>query len=676
MKKIISIFLSIFVVIGISILCVSVISKYLDNEIERLYKEKESSLSQQSGIPVKDKGNAWINESTKNGSLMVMGSSELTSHAMQNIKNNFPNEYYSNYVSCIGHGYVQNALHAINLGANSISYNGSDIVIIESLQWFSDNDIQAVGFMANFSELQFYEFLNNDSISEKNKQYICNRFLDIENLRNKQRSTDMKYSEITSNTFLSGLKNSFLLNDNNYLYDYPQTHILAKLYSSDNILDKFILTTLTPYYKLNYFLMRIKDKYETYCALKNLDSTEKNSSFNTNWDQQISKAQLQGESECTNNDIFVFDDYYTEYLSADWEQRKNSWVGMKLLDSNEWNDYKFLLSVCNDLGIKPYLINVSCNGYYYDYIGLDSNLRQKYYKQLENTANQYNIPIYCGLSEKEYEPFVYVDVMHLGWKGWIYTTKAILEHFTNCINSPEEANVFNVSSISQEEINNFKKTNTQISGGDLILIENNETKSVMLKLSMNDTKNVILAINGHVVEMKRCLGGYFYGNISNIDIGNATSGTVLCETCENEKFYIESTLIQSHDILEFETMSKGASLLNDKTRQYSLKTSIDNNKFSYALIQIQSNANDKVLDPVLIKYSEGKDDAIRHVYTHESPSGKYTVRFRGNSNLNDEYIQFECFLEEGTTYYCNFDVEKFTDTELIIGNLYFGEIVE
>ena len=73
-----------------------------------------------------------------------------------------------------------------------------------------------------------------------------------------------------------------------------------------------------------------------------------------------------------------------------------------------------MLSVCNNLDIKPYLINVSCNAYYYDYTGLDPKMRQRYYSKIVDLANQHDIPTYSELRDMEYEPYVFADVMHFG----------------------------------------------------------------------------------------------------------------------------------------------------------------------------------------------------------------------------------------------------------------------
>ena len=422
-----------FVAVGI----LGVYSKYLDLEIEKLYTEKEDVLSLCNGVTVKDKGNAWIKESAMHGNLILMGSSELSSPVAQNIKNNFPNDDFAGNISVLGHAYVQNGLHAMSLGANYKNIRSNDIVIIESIQWFFGDDISAEGFMSNFSELQFYEFLHNDRISYENRKYLCQRFLELEDMR----TTFMTKDDILQNgdnnktnpqehtDILAHMLDTGWIRVVKQDFDYPQTHILATLYSGDSMADKILYQVMRPYFLARYELMKMKDKYETYNYLKGISSDYEKAVFATDWDEQLEEAENEGKSACTNNDIYVYDEYYTTYLADGWTTKKGTLANTSALVSREWDDYKFLLSVCNDLGLHPYIVNVSTNGYYYDYVGVDAEMRQQYYTQIESMAEDYGIDSYDELKNKEYEPYVFADVMHLGWKGWIYVTQAITEYF-------------------------------------------------------------------------------------------------------------------------------------------------------------------------------------------------------------------------------------------------------
>ena len=72
---------------------------------------------------------------------------------------------------------------------------------------------------------------------------------------------------------------------------------------------------------------------------------------------------------------------------------------------------------------------MNTNGYYYDYIGIDKDTRNDLYNWVEGQAESYGFDC-LNLSEKEYEPYFMRDVMHLGWKGWLYVDQKLTEYFS------------------------------------------------------------------------------------------------------------------------------------------------------------------------------------------------------------------------------------------------------
>lgn len=375
----------------------SLYSTYLDNQISALYAKKTGSVALQNGAPEKDKGNICIKESADRGELFLVGSSELASPVPQNPKTYFPNNYYNKGISCIGHAHTQNLLDAINFGANTASFRGSDVAVVESIQWFIGDDVDSTGFMANFSELQFYQFLQNPNISKKNKDYLCDRFLEIE-----AASVDKP--------------------------DYPQTHVLAGLFRSKSAAGKVGYYALEPYYYFRGKYLELKDRYDTVAYLKTL-ADKKAQPRTIDWDKEYSTAETEGKAACTNNSFVVNDEYYSTYLAPRIYTLKDSLSAMELMTSKEWEDYEFMLSVCNELKLKPYIVIMSVNGKYYDYCGMTKDKRDAYYSRSEKMAGEHGITT-LDLKGKEYEPYFYTDVMHLGWKGWLYVEQNIIKNFS------------------------------------------------------------------------------------------------------------------------------------------------------------------------------------------------------------------------------------------------------
>ncbi len=426
-------FLTHFFIVSVIISAFYIIySNYLDEKIAELYSENKQIVNHSNGVPEKDKGNILLKHSLDGGTLLMMGSSELGSDVPENPKNLFPNNLYDEDATFVGHACVQNALHAINLGANYSNLNNNDIVIIDSLQWFEFSEIESEGFFSNFSELQFYEFLHNPEISKENKLYLCNRYVQLENLKESK-----FYSLINEYSDVNAVVENFLKTMETTGYDlasgeltYIQTYILAKLYVSDNLLGKMAYQALKPYYWLRHKFMILKDKYDSYKWLTMLDSSQNHEVVEKtiDWEQVYAKAEEEGHVACTNNDLYVEDNYYTTYLKDIYESLEGQYSGSGLSMSNEWNDYKFFLRVCNDLDIYPYIVIMSTNGLYYDHVGIDKEKRDVFYKKMESVANEYGMDC-LNLQDCEYEPYFYCDVMHLGWKGWPYVVQNIFEHY-------------------------------------------------------------------------------------------------------------------------------------------------------------------------------------------------------------------------------------------------------
>lgn len=47
---------------------------------------------------------------------------------------------------------------------------------------------------------------------------------------------------------------------------------------------------------------------------------------------------------------------------------------------------------------------------------------------MRSEAEKYGFDV-LTMEDKEYEPYFMRDVMHLGWKGWLYVDEKITEHY-------------------------------------------------------------------------------------------------------------------------------------------------------------------------------------------------------------------------------------------------------
>lgn len=376
-----------------------VLNKFLDKKYESLKDIKDiSSVKHTYNNIVRDRGGLLKDKMKSDDDLMLLGSSELSAKIEQNPINFFPFEGADYDVSIYGRAHTQTLQHSAILSSTNNLKSKDKIAIIVSAQWFDFDPIKGTGseFSVNFSEFQFYNFFHNDKLSNDSKRYFAERV-----------GTLLEQSG-----------------------EYIEEAVYAKLYVRDDILSKIILTMLKPYYNLKEYMLETKDKAQTIKTLEKLN--KKNSDGKIlkviNWGEEYNKAEGQGASKVTNNDLNLDDDYYNTYIKENYDEVKDKWKEKDLLSAPELEDYKFFLKVSNELGTKPLIILMPVNGLYYDHLGWTVEERIKFYGTLESIAKENGFDV-LNLQNKEYEKYYLSDVMHLGWKGWLNINEEMYKYF-------------------------------------------------------------------------------------------------------------------------------------------------------------------------------------------------------------------------------------------------------
>ncbi len=330
--------------------------------------------------------------------ILIYGSSELGSLLDEpfNPANFFEGKKDGFQVNLIGRGYCQSLIHAMNIGALGKSLQHNKIVFIVSPQWFLWS-IDPNNFQSNFSELHFYAFMFNNDIDKSLKIAFAERI-----------------DYLTNN-------NPNLIPINKY----------CELYKKDTSISRFLLRILMPYYKFKYYLLSTKDKINTYRLLKTCDKVDINTSDNRvtfDWQKERNVAVSFAQREANNNDFYLKNDYYDTYIRKDLESFKGSYSEMSFLYGSEYEDFTLFLDICTNLQISPLIVSVPVNGKWYDYCGSDNNDRQCYYTEISQMVQSSNFKL-VDYSTNEYDPYFLKDVMHIGWKGWIFFNEAIDDYY-------------------------------------------------------------------------------------------------------------------------------------------------------------------------------------------------------------------------------------------------------
>lgn len=342
----------------------------------------------------------------KENNILLLGSSELS--ASDNIA--YPPVLFNNGNSNFnmvmsGSGYVQSLLQTIKLGAYEPLMKNRKVVLILSPQWFTLWQASGERFDSKWLTPVWYEFINNKNISYDLKDKVKSRASELANetgdVQNTISGTVIPQDSSDKNN--SKKKNSVKHKEH------------FSLNWASNRLDRI---------RRNIFLNKqIREKREEYN--KSLNSNKSLVRVeNIDFNDLMKKAETQGLLECTNNDFGVYDQYFDTYISSVLDEKKNSETSMSYSVSDEYNDLKLFLDVAKELDIEVLLISMPVNGRWSDYTGFKKANREDYYNKIRGIAKKYDVKI-ADFSDKEYELYFLKDIMHCGWKGWVYIDEAV-----------------------------------------------------------------------------------------------------------------------------------------------------------------------------------------------------------------------------------------------------------
>lgn len=328
-----------------------------------------------------------------NNAIPVFGSSELS--AEDDVA--YPVSLFRNGASdynmvLIGRGSMQSLHHAINVGAMAPIISNKKVVLILSPQWFTSSHLASEAYASRFSERMYSELMKNSSISRQTKQEITERVKTLLVTDPKQLARVEKYESVYLNHSVNVIE-----------------HIEMKLYDS---------------------FMHIKQKS---ILANHIDKLQKNENEPISVDDIIfgdlmNAATEAGKKACTNNDLFIYDEYYDTYVRDSREANKNVNAGASYLESPEYDDLRLFLNICKEVGIEPLIVSIPVNGRWYDWTGFSKEERQSYYQKIRNICEEAQVSL-CDFSDKEYEEYFLKDIMHLGWKGWVYLDEAVYKFY-------------------------------------------------------------------------------------------------------------------------------------------------------------------------------------------------------------------------------------------------------
>ena len=358
-----------------------ILNKTYIKKIEDYYKVNDNSVRYSIAFE-KYKSKDIILENITSKTLVLLGSSELTTTINEEYHPKKIFNYEDFNIMQIGVGNSQNIIHAATIGSIGNDIRNNEVVMIQSIQWFDNkNGILKDAFLSRISSEHVYNTMANDKISKETKEKFINRVIELSSTNkvlNKKYRSYKKYFVEEQGNFITG---EFLKLDN-YFYKLKN--------------------------KYEFFKNKGRENYPL--------SGEKTPDYN--WKELDEKVTEQAKERTNNNDYQIDNTYYDKYIKTKYDQLKNSSKNTKYDESKEYDDLDILLSIVKDLNLNMKFAILPANGKWSDYTGIDSEKRQVAYNNLKEIAKKNNIEV-MDYSSKEYEEYYMYDAMHLGWRGWI-----------------------------------------------------------------------------------------------------------------------------------------------------------------------------------------------------------------------------------------------------------------
>ena len=358
-----------------------ILNKTYIKKIEDYYKVNDNSIRYSTAFE-KYKSKDIILENITSKTLVLLGSSELTTTINEEYHPKKIFNYEDFNIMQIGVGNSQNIIHAATIGSIGNDIRNNEIVMIQSIQWFDNkNGILKDAFLSRISNEHVYNTIANDKISKETKEKFINRVIELSSTNkvlNKKYRSYKKYFVEEQGNFITG---EFLKLDN-YFYKLKN--------------------------KYEFFKNKGRENYPL--------SGKKTPDYN--WKELDDKVTEQAKERTNNNDYQIDNTYYDKYIKTKYDQLKNSSKNTKYDESKEYDDLDILLSIVKDLNLNMKFAILPANGKWSDYTGIDSEKRQVAYNNLKEIAKKNNIEV-MDYSSKEYEEYYMYDAMHLGWRGWI-----------------------------------------------------------------------------------------------------------------------------------------------------------------------------------------------------------------------------------------------------------------
>ena len=416
---------SFVIALALVICTLFLVNKYYDAQIEKISQQNENTnINKLSYLcyqrsPERDNSIENMKKIFDENSLLMLGSSELG--ASDNIA--YPQALLKNgnsnfNIIMSGQGYVQSLLQTIKIGAYEPIMKNRKVVLILSPQWFTESQAQGESFDSQWLQPVWKEFLKNPQITSDLKEKVKQRAIELSSdgggIQNSIRESVIP-EDVSDNVREATNEHDGEASEN----------VNSKISPNKSIFD-WVKDKLEG---LRRNIIFVRKLYQTYAVSPKFDMDDEPFDMNmVDFDKLMLQAEEEGKKSCTNNEFGVYDEYFDKYIQYRFENLKDSETESTYGISKEYEDLRLFLEVCKKTDLDVLLISMPVNGRWYDYLGFPKDGREVYYNKIREISKAYGAEL-ADFSDKEYEMYFLKDIMHCGWKGWVYIDEAVYKFY-------------------------------------------------------------------------------------------------------------------------------------------------------------------------------------------------------------------------------------------------------
>lgn len=267
-------------------------------------------------------------------------------------------------------------------------------VFIISPQWFVPGGVEEQYFDHWYSPVQMYSWL--DQISEQQsftptERYYANRVLSFDVIDSKEGLKNI-LTKIKNNNPLS--KEEINEIKNNY----------SSLYREDRIFSQFGLTDKNQK-KIHKKLHILPDTYD--------------------YRKMYAMAGRIGKRQTSNNKYEIQNHFYTTRLKGTIRALAGKQKDIDYRYSKEYSDLELVLNQFAKNNTQVLFIIPPVNEKWSNYTGLSQEMLKQTAAKIEYQLRSQGFNNVLNLTDKNKIPYFMNDTIHLGWRGWLYSDKAI-----------------------------------------------------------------------------------------------------------------------------------------------------------------------------------------------------------------------------------------------------------